>query len=872
MNPYLDDYVAAKLSSGRVNLEFQYRFALASGKPQLNIHDAKLAVQELALTTSGAAAPFAKFGEIAAHGVTFDLQARRGSAQALRVANVTLDAKRNAAGELDLTRIFAVPGAGAGKPTEIPAAWQASIAAVQLDNISASYTDEAGKAPVTANARGLHAKLKLEVDAGGQGTRIRAAASELGLEEILAGAPSRERTALGLAQISVKGARFDSSNNSLEVDAARIAKVTLNAKRNAAGELDLMQLFTVPATVTAAPARQPAAWQAGIHEVALDDVAASYTDETAKVPVSVIVRGLRSTFKLEADSGGQETRIRAAASALGFAEISAGPASGGQAALKLAQISVTGARFDSSSNALDIAAVRAGSFSVDAVLENGSLSLLDLVPAAGAAKPGKPLAARVKSIVLAGGSASFADRASGLTLALERVGAKLSDVSSEPSKPLAFEASASVQSGGTLGARGRVVPATGVLESRIEAAGLSLLKLQPLLARYSDLKLASGEVSIAGDLRAGSKEAKLSYSGSAAVSDVAIQDEAGVQLLGWKSLATGTLNLTLAPNRVQIDELRWNAPASKLAIAADQTTNIGRTLKRKAAAPAPAPAARQGEREAAAAAGDRPDEAGNFAVAIRRVRIEQGALDFSDDSLSPGFAVDIRSLDGTLNNISSDRSTRSQLALEGRVGEFGFARLTGVLNALAPHEFATLRMQLRNLDATKVSPYAIRFAGYRIASGRISLDLDYRLRDNRIEGGNQIVLDEFTLGERVENPHALDLPIEFAIALLKDSDGRIDIAVPVAGNLDDPKFDYGAIVSKALGNLITSIVAAPFRMLAALFGGTEEQLGIIAFDPGSSRLLPPEREKFSRLVAALLKRPELKLVIPGRYDTVADAA
>lgn len=733
LNPYLDDYVAANISSGRVSLELHYRFALAAGKPQLNIHGAKLALQELVLTASGATTPFAKFGEIAAEGVTFDLQAHRASAQALRVANVTLD-----------------------------------------------------------------------------------------------------------------------------------------AKRNSAGELDLMQMFTVPGTGTATPAQQPAAWQAGIHEVVLDDVSASYTDETAKVPVSVIARGLRSKLKLEADSNGQGTRIRAAASALGLDEVFAGPASRGQAALRLAQISVTGARFDSSSNALDIAAVRAVSFSVDAALEDGRLSLLDLAPAASAAKPGKPLAARVKSIELAGGSASFADRASGLTLTLERLGAKLSNVASDTSKPLAFEANAGVQSGGTLSARGRVVPATGVLESRVEVSGVSLLKLQPLVAQYANVKLAAGEVSIAGDLRAGSKEAKLSYSGSVAVSDVAIQDDAGVQLLGWKSLSAGTLALTLAPNRVQIDELRWSAPTSKLAIATDQTTNIGRTLKRKAAARSPALAAPQGESKAAI--DDKPDEAGNFAVAIRRVRIEQGALDFSDDSLSPGFAVDIRGLDGTLNNISSDRSTRSQLALEGRVGEFGFARLTGVLNALAPREFATFRMQLRNLDATKVSPYTIKFAGYRIASGRISLDLNYRLRDNRLEGDNQIVLDQFTLGERIESPGALDLPLALAIALLKDADGRIDVAVPVSGNLDDPKFDYGAIIWKAIGNLVTDIVAAPFRMLARLFGGSDEQLGIIAFDPGSSRLLPPEREKLGRIVQALAKRPDLKLLIPGRYDAAADAA
>ena len=53
--------------------------------------------------------------------------------------------------------------------------------------------------------------------------------------------------------------------------------------------------------------------------------------------------------------------------------------------------------------------------------------------------------------------------------------------------------------------------------------------------------------------------------------------------------------------------------------------------------------------------------------------------------------------------------------------------------------------------------------------------------------------------------------------------------------------------------------------------GTEGEGGAIAFDPGRSRLLPPEREKLGHIVEVLAKRPELKLLIPAHYDTEADA-
>jgi hypothetical protein len=109
-----------------------------------------------------------------------------------------------------------------------------------------------------------------------------------------------------------------------------------------------------------------------------------------------------------------------------------------------------------------------------------------------------------------------------------------------------------------------------------------------------------------------------------------------------------------------------------------------------------------------------------------------------------------------------------------------------------------------------------------------------------------------------------------AIALLSDSEGKIDVAVPVSGNVDNPKFSYGHVIRQALVNLITKVVTAPFRALGGLFGDKNEQMDAIAFDPGSARLLPPEQEKLKEVAEALKKRPQLRLVVEGRFDPNVD--
>ncbi len=169
-----------------------------------------------------------------------------------------------------------------------------------------------------------------------------------------------------------------------------------------------------------------------------------------------------------------------------------------------------------------------------------------------------------------------------------------------------------------------------------------------------------------------------------------------------------------------------------------------------------------------------------------------------------------------------------------------------------------------------LSPYAATFAGRKIASGRLWLDLRYKIVKSELVGENKIVMQDFTLGERVEAPNALDLPLDLAVTLLTDSQGKINVAVPVRGNIDTPQFSYRHLIREALASLIVGIVSAPFRALASLAGSGSETLGSINFEPGRARLLPPEQEKLDKVAQALKEKPRVKLVVRGPYDPQLD--
>ena len=136
----------------------------------------------------------------------------------------------------------------------------------------------------------------------------------------------------------------------------------------------------------------------------------------------------------------------------------------------------------------------------------------------------------------------------------------------------------------------------------------------------------------------------------------------------------------------------------------------------------------------------------------------------------------------------------------------------------------------------------------------------------------RLAFENMQLGEKLEQKGLVDLPLELAVALLADPQGRINLDIPVRGSLSDPQFDFGAIVAEALGNVVRNIVSAPFRALARLFGGGADagDPGQVAFAPGSARLSPPAEESVAQLAKGLGERPQLAVEVHGGFDPARD--
>jgi hypothetical protein len=458
------------------------------------------------------------------------------------------------------------------------------------------------------------------------------------------------------------------------------------------------------------------------------------------------------------------------------------------------------------------------------------------------------------------------------TLAIADLDLTLREVTNEPGASFPLDLAVAFGAGGTLTAQGSVAALPHVvLDAAVALEGVKLAQAQPWVSEVARIGIRGGELAVDGHLGSGPQEA-LAFEGDVRVTGLdtrdLVKDE---KLLGWQELGIDDLQFFLDGNRARVARVRLVRPFARIYIGEDQSTNVGALLVQEA----PAGAAPDG----AAAAGAAPTPAvaptpaaAPFRARVNRVVVSGGDVDFTDLSLPLPFAARIKDLKGELTTIDTRSAAPSKIGLEGRVDPFGLARVEGQVRVSSPTDLADIGVVFRNIEMAPLSPYTVKFAGRKIAGGRINLDLRYQLTDRRMVGSNKIVIDELELGEKVPNPDAVDLPLGLAVALLKDANGRIDIDMPVSGSLDDPEFGIGSVLWKAFVNLITKVATAPFRLIGSLLGIESDDLGRIDFPPGRADLLPPEQEKVARVAEALAKRPGIVVEVPPVVDPEADAA
>lgn len=539
--------------------------------------------------------------------------------------------------------------------------------------------------------------------------------------------------------------------------------------------------------------------------------------------------------------------------------------------LRIPKLAISGGRLRWPEQEASAARILAEGLRINATLEpDGSVDIERLLtprepagdaPPAGQAAAEPPWRISVAEIAVQDLAAEITDRTlpTPATLGIADFDLTLRNVSNADGARFDLESRLSLAGGGTLRLDGGLVALPAVaFAGKVHVEDVNLAQAQPYVSESLRVQVRSGALGLDGDIRSGEKE-QLAFDGRVNIAALDLHDEIkNEKLAGFDRLSLDGAKFSLGERRLSIARAGLTKPYARVFIAEDQSTNIGALVVASPAADQSLPSTEPAQPP--------------FAVRVGRITIKDGSSDFTDLSLPLPFAAHIIGLKGEMSVIDSTSAAPSRIAVEGQVNEYGYTRIEGEVSAVDPMDNTDIRVIFRNVEMAPLSPYTVKFAGHKIARGKLDLDLRYRFDQKRMNGDNKIVIDELELGEKVPHPDAVDLPLGLAIALLKDANGRIDLDMPVSGSVDDPEFGIGRVIWKALVTLITKAVTAPFRLLGSLIGLESDDLGEVGFAPGRADLLPPEREKLANVAAALARRPDLRLVVPAVANPEADGS
>lgn len=813
--PFIEHLTRARVTNGLAGIQLDYRFEAGTNGVDLLVTNGLLRLDWIEVRDPDTDEKIAGLEGLTVQDASLDYRKRAARIGAVQIAQASVTARRKPDGRWNFLNLLeppqpATPAAGSNAPPDAPS-WTLAVDDLTLEKGAARFEDLTLRTPFRTVLEPIGATLKgFTTRAGAQAAFSVRAASE-----------AAERLEAG-GVLSIRPVR---SSGQIQIADADLKKYMPYAERFLAGSISSGKLAVNAPYRVALGSDAP---QAGVSNLTLRLEGLELKSPDGKETVVRIAE-----FGIERIEAALEDR-RARAGLV--------RTRGGSVILRRAP--------DGRINLRDLLAVSSNA-----------------PPASAAASNAPPLGgwtASADEIALDQWAVEAEDHRppKPASFLLDRIALQVRNASTAGDAPVGANLSLRINETASIGARGSgtISPMSADIECGV--TNLDLRAAQPYIDPILRISIGSGSVNSGGRIRFQPKDPaapRFTFTGGLRLTNFLAADPVSSNALAsCEDLSASGLEAAFEPNRLTIEEVRMVAPKARAWIGSDLRLNFEaiRPAREAASSASPMPAA-------IAPAPER------FAFRLGKLALERGAFDFVDESVEPHPQIGVQEVSGTIEGLSSAPEAIATVNLAGKVDEHSPFAVTGKANPFGHERIVDLVFSNANTQLTPLTGYLEKYVGHPLTKGRLTTMVHYRIQGEQLQAENKIQLDQLTLGPRNQSPDATSLPVKLGLALLKDSDGRIDLDLPLTGRLDDPQFRVGPLVLKAVVNILVKAAASPFKLLGALVG-SKDDLSFIVFDPGSAQAPQAELDKIGKLVDALVKRPALSLEIEGAIDPQAD--
>ena len=356
-------------------------------------------------------------------------------------------------------------------------------------------------------------------------------------------------------------------------------------------------------------------------------------------------------------------------------------------------------------------------------------------------------------------------------------------------------------------------------------------------------------------------------SGNVALCDIAVNDQNG-KIAGFDSLNVAINNICIDDNLFDIASVRlsgFNADYEQW----QGYSNLDRLLKSADGQADTVQAAAQSVTDTivdATATTAKPMQ-----LHVGSFIIEDAALTYVDHTLLDPFSFAVTKLGVEAHDLTTegDNNAKVQATLQGG----------GKLNVIWHGDISNwkqhqdLFLTIRGLDMRQFSPWSVAYTAQPVDDGIFGLASHTIINNSRLVSKNNIDIYKLRVGNRRQDiDPEVKLPLKAALYILRDKDDKIQLELPVNGDVDSPEFNYMKALWKTLGNLVVKVATSPVRALGNAFGLSDDDLEFLPVQPNQHGLTSEQYHILSSLATIAQSDSLLTLTFERQMPATADSA
>lgn len=296
------------------------------------------------------------------------------------------------------------------------------------------------------------------------------------------------------------------------------------------------------------------------------------------------------------------------------------------------------------------------------------------------------------------------------------------------------------------------------------------------------------------------------------------------------------------------------------------------------------------EMPAPKSADDPPASTTGLGLQVAHFQIQKGALTWQDNSLESPLRWRLHGIEAQVKNLDTRHAKQpARFQFQAHPGS-RYARLAvaGTWLPAQAWDHVQADIELHALELPPLSPYLEQVLGYHIRSGQAFIEGQWQLANSGVEAENELLLERFHLGAVTEPGQQgqtleLSLPLDQALAFLRNNKDQITLQVPLSGTWQE--LEVGSLTSVLQKALFKAVQKGVVSYLAPLSSPVGQallvgkllkltasqllQLDPVTFAPGKVALNPGSRQQLATLQDKLAQRPGLRLGLTP-WITAAD--